>query len=755
MRPTKIIDQSIFILKILSLLLVILLPQNLKATHIVGGDLEYRCLGNNLYEITLTLRRDCINGQATFDNPAHLGIFNSAGVLLTNLATRGILNMAYNPDDTLNEFLVKTCGIVGGDVCVHTTLYRDTVELPFLKNGYILAYQRCCRNFTIQNIVNPLQSGATYTLEIKEEALLTCNSSPRLGKYPPIYICGGHDIEFNLRAIDDEGDSLVYKMCTPYLGADQMVPLPNPPSNPPYAEVVFDPPYSLQDMIGGVPPLNIGSSNGIMKGYAVSNIAQYLIAYCIEEYRHGKLLSIIRRDFQINVRLCNSAPIADFTTEIKSCKMPIVLNCTDQSSDAYSVIKKWDWTIDAGTNQFHSNLKNPVFNINYEGVVKIQLIAESEIQCKDTITKEILFRIIKPELKNLIDTICQRDSIELKGVFPGIYNYEWFPSTGLSCSKCPNPKAGPDISTVYVLRSFNGDCQRLDTVQIVVKPCIVDPCDIQIEEKCLANGMIQLSVLNTAGQLIIPKIREQELFWDIAENVNHPKYIIQNQNPILLFNKDKYSLTSKYYSWPAKVPKSIEYAKICTRRISNVLALECKGPCEKLEFILSSCEDDYDINNNLNFPTALCKSICSNQCNFIVALFEKNGQLINPSEYEIKWSTGGNGAYVDMMQPYYNTLSVEVKKGDCIWRGRYWKKCDDYNNNIELPDLKLRSKESNIITKDEFELLMGSEKNIKLFNVSGQLINPVTSHYSDLAQGLYFITIQENDKLKIIKYFKH
>ena len=122
-------------------------------------------------------------------------------------------------DDTLNEVVFKNCGIVGGDVCVHTTTYKDTIELPFIAGGYILAYQRCCRNKTILNIVDPENTGATYTVHITEEALLACNSSPVLSPYPPIYICGNQPIEFNLAAKDAEGDSLVYSLCNPNTGA--------------------------------------------------------------------------------------------------------------------------------------------------------------------------------------------------------------------------------------------------------------------------------------------------------------------------------------------------------------------------------------------------------------------------------------------------------------------------------------------------------------------------------------------------------
>ena len=45
------------------------------ATHIVGGELNYKNLGGNNYEIRLTVYRDCYVGVPPFDNPAYVGIF--------------------------------------------------------------------------------------------------------------------------------------------------------------------------------------------------------------------------------------------------------------------------------------------------------------------------------------------------------------------------------------------------------------------------------------------------------------------------------------------------------------------------------------------------------------------------------------------------------------------------------------------------------------------------------------------------------
>jgi hypothetical protein len=51
----------------------ILIASELRSEHIIGGDLEYRCLGNHQYEIRLTLRRDCFSSGAAFDDPAYVG----------------------------------------------------------------------------------------------------------------------------------------------------------------------------------------------------------------------------------------------------------------------------------------------------------------------------------------------------------------------------------------------------------------------------------------------------------------------------------------------------------------------------------------------------------------------------------------------------------------------------------------------------------------------------------------------------------
>ncbi|MCB0687033.1 MAG: hypothetical protein KDC53_10920, partial [Saprospiraceae bacterium] len=70
------------------------------ATHIVGGDLTYRCLGNDKYEITLMFYRDCLGGnpEADFDDPASIAIYDSKNNLQVQLAQLGQILIKFNAD---------------------------------------------------------------------------------------------------------------------------------------------------------------------------------------------------------------------------------------------------------------------------------------------------------------------------------------------------------------------------------------------------------------------------------------------------------------------------------------------------------------------------------------------------------------------------------------------------------------------------------------------------------------------------------
>ena len=113
--------KALQIVVVLGFLSGLWVPAN--ATHIVGGEMNYRCLGNQQYEVVLTVYRDCFNGVPFFDNPASVGVFDANGKLIHHL------QIPYVADDTLKPTLTGECFVLPPNACVHTSTYRDTVSL--------------------------------------------------------------------------------------------------------------------------------------------------------------------------------------------------------------------------------------------------------------------------------------------------------------------------------------------------------------------------------------------------------------------------------------------------------------------------------------------------------------------------------------------------------------------------------------------------------------------------------------------------
>ncbi len=357
-------------------IIILIFSSQTFATHIVGGEMNYRCLGNQQFEVILTVYRDCYYGVPFFDNPASVGVFNAGGGLVTNLL------IPFVEDDTLKPILSGECFIVPPNACVHTTTYRSVVTLPVSPGGYTLAYQRCCRNQTILNIEKPDSTGATFSIFISENALLDCNSSPTFKEWPPIYICVNEPIIFDHSAVDLEGDSIVYRLCTPFDGGLLGNPQPIPPAKPPYNEVIWrDPPYNLNNVMGGI-PLTIDPFTGQLTG-TPNTIGQFVVGICADEYRDGQLISSTRRDFQYNVGICGMTVSAFAVPEV-NCGLTV--NFTNFSANADTF--KWYFDLENDLTA-SSTSYNPSYTYPDSGFYTVMLIAQPSDKCVDTFIQVI------------------------------------------------------------------------------------------------------------------------------------------------------------------------------------------------------------------------------------------------------------------------------------------------------------------------------------------------------------------------------
>lgn len=365
------------------IIFTIFLSKNLSATHIVGGEMTYRCLGNNDYEIKLQIFRDCYTGVPDFDTVAWVSVYDDKWKL------QQILKLRFNlKRDTIPVQLSNPCLSVPPNVCVNTTTYLDTINLPFKTGGYTLVYQRCCRNQLIRNIIAPLETGASFLTQITEQALLACNNSCVFKSWPPVAICVNYPIDFDHGATDADGDSLVFKLCTPLKGGDQIDPKPEPPPPGPYDEVDWRfPPYDLNNVLGGQ-PLTIDPKTGFLTGVP-NTIGNFVVGICVEEYRNGVLLSTTRRDFQYNVADCGEPAAAFFAPEFL-CETR-KLSFQNQSQNA----SQYQWIFDFGNPNSPTSMNaTPTYIFPDTGNFVVALIATSNngTGCMDTFLQTVKVR---------------------------------------------------------------------------------------------------------------------------------------------------------------------------------------------------------------------------------------------------------------------------------------------------------------------------------------------------------------------------
>ncbi len=428
------------------------------ATHIVGGNLNYQHISGNTYRVTLVLYRDCNGGQAAFDDPAALGIFNT---LTGNLVQT--LEMDLDSVVALESTINSSCVTVPTNICVEAGYYTDEVTLPPTAGGYTLTYQRCCRNSIIQNIDNPGDVGTTLVAAIPGSTSFPVNSNPVWNQLPPIFVCANLPFTFPHAATDPDGDVLVYSLYTPFEGASAAAPQPNPPGAPPYTPVTWGAGFAQNNMLGGTSNFTINSATGLITAVPGTQ-GNFLVGLLVQEFRNGQLLGATIREFQLNVVNCQ-APVAQ-PIDINSVGViaPFT-NCTPdvqfqaQNTSGYSIA--WNFG-DPSTTLDVSTLQNPTWTYPGPGVYPLTLAVfdpnnPNDPLCSDTVTQNITIQPpVEPDAGADVDT-CSGSPIQIGGPAVAGHTYQWSPTTGLS---------NPTSSTTTVNSASNQTYTVTETDQV-------------------------------------------------------------------------------------------------------------------------------------------------------------------------------------------------------------------------------------------------------------------------------------------------
>lgn len=287
---------------ILLVLPALLMVLEASGSHIMGGELQLTHLRAYQYEVGLNVFFDEVNGNVgARDDEVFVSVYrrsDNAFMQELELDREQIVPL---------RFSNKAC--VGVDMDVSVFNYRAVVEFRYPlysdPGGYYLAWERCCRNDNINNIVSPSTAGVTFYLDFEAPVpgQSVQNSSPIFNFLTSDYACLNEPTTIDFGATDPNGDELVYSLDIPLRGhATRNNPVISPQSAP-YLEVVWQPGYGLNTMITGNPPLTIDSQTGELR-FTPNRVGIFVIAVLCEERRNGQVIGRVHREYQILVTNC-------------------------------------------------------------------------------------------------------------------------------------------------------------------------------------------------------------------------------------------------------------------------------------------------------------------------------------------------------------------------------------------------------------------------------------------------------------------
>ena len=284
-------------------------PIRSKGTHVQGADIWWEQISQDTFKVIVTVYRDC-NGVNLLARPVTVRS-SGCGTQVVKTTTAYVDDITPVCDAQCTRCLSKSCSFVYGVEKHEQTAIFDLAN--WRKKGcnqFTFSWEACCRWFTSNYFY--IESKAF----VDSSAL---NSSPVIREDPNLLLCLGQNFVHSIAALDKENDSLVYSMTDPLIGAGKKYAWTSPYSS--QRPIYFNgfPNSSLPFPKG----FHLDSNNGDWKFVPMKEEQSYLTTK-IEEYRKGKLIGSVMRDYLVVVVKCptNSPPVISG----KNCTASSVFN---------------------------------------------------------------------------------------------------------------------------------------------------------------------------------------------------------------------------------------------------------------------------------------------------------------------------------------------------------------------------------------------------------------------------------------------
>ena len=315
--------------QLLILLFLSYLFVDLRASHTMGGEIQWECSGSK-YIFTMRFYRDCSGIPWDFSANQTIQIYGNP---LPKDATGNVVSsILLRPDST--EFINNNNGDTSPDCNTlrgnklncpngNTPTANGLIQVFYFRSsaitlsgtpgnlGWDFRWQSvCCRPGDMDNVqfagAGPLILRATmFPTKDRDDVNPCIDSSPDFSALPNSAVCRGQKFVYNPTAIDKDLDSLVYNWSfavSPPI--DAPVPIPYEAgfssSNPtPDKTADIDNIPATLNALTGVTEFLVTSGSGVEK---------FLLAYRVDSYRENKKIASIYREFPLSVFNCPNFP---------------------------------------------------------------------------------------------------------------------------------------------------------------------------------------------------------------------------------------------------------------------------------------------------------------------------------------------------------------------------------------------------------------------------------------------------------------
>jgi len=247
------------------------------ASHLIGGEITYHCIGGNTYHIVFTVYRNCI-GIAM---PASISVN-----LLSNSCGQSITATATQVSGTGTDILPTCSGTLntchGGTYPgIQKWQYYLDYTLPHQCSDWKFSYSLSARNAAINTLQNPASHNLYVEANLNDS--LFNHDSPVFSSEPVFFTCVGATRVIDYSVING-CDSFVYSLIQPR-------------GNNFVDTVPYNTGYDSINFISSTPSPSLDSLTGLLTIHPTTvEIGPGVVL--VREYRNGVLIGSIMRDTQ-------------------------------------------------------------------------------------------------------------------------------------------------------------------------------------------------------------------------------------------------------------------------------------------------------------------------------------------------------------------------------------------------------------------------------------------------------------------------